>query len=260
MQNAVHDRVAHVHVRRRHVDFRAQHVAAVGKLAGAHAREQIQVLLDASVSVRALPPGLGKCAPVLADLVSAQAVHVGLAGAREIHRPCVELLEIVRGVTQMLAPVVAEPADVLLDGLDVFHALLDRVGVVETQVAVAAVIFGDAEVEADGLGVADVQIPVGLGRKARHHASIVFTAAQVLVDDLADEVSGRCGFGHRRMCPCAGDAIVSASLNFCSSCGALFPGAPPWIHRGCRHRRRQARQRCPARAPFRARHPTDRTH
>ena len=44
--DAVEHRVAHVDVRRRHVDLRAQHVRAVRELAGAHAREQVEVLLD----------------------------------------------------------------------------------------------------------------------------------------------------------------------------------------------------------------------
>jgi hypothetical protein len=40
--DAVQDRVAHVDVRRRHIDLRAQHSGAIGKLAGAHAPEQIE--------------------------------------------------------------------------------------------------------------------------------------------------------------------------------------------------------------------------
>ena len=42
----VEHRIAHVDVRRRHVDLRAQHVGAVRELAGAHPREEIEVLLD----------------------------------------------------------------------------------------------------------------------------------------------------------------------------------------------------------------------
>ncbi len=73
----------------------------------------------------------------------------------------------------MLAPVEAEPAHVLLDRLDVLELLLDRVGVVEAQVAAAAELGGDPEVEADRLGVADVEIAVGLGRKAGDDPSCV---------------------------------------------------------------------------------------
>ena len=40
----VEDRIAHQHVLGRHVDLGAQHLGAVGKLAGAHAGEEVEVL------------------------------------------------------------------------------------------------------------------------------------------------------------------------------------------------------------------------
>ena len=42
VQDAVHHRVAHVEVRRRHVDLGAQRARAVGKLARLHALEQVR--------------------------------------------------------------------------------------------------------------------------------------------------------------------------------------------------------------------------
>ena len=60
VQDAVHHRVAHVEVGRRHVDLGAQGARAVGELAGLHAREQVEVLLDGAVAVRALLAGLGE--------------------------------------------------------------------------------------------------------------------------------------------------------------------------------------------------------
>ena len=72
----------------------------------------------------------------------------------------------------MLAPIEAEPAHVALDGVDIFLLLLGRVGVVEAQVAVAAELLGDAEIEADRLGVADMEIAVRLRRKAGDDALV----------------------------------------------------------------------------------------
>ena len=57
--DAVEQRVAQVHVGRRHVDLRAQHVRAVGELAGPHAREEVEVLRDRPVAVRAVLARLG---------------------------------------------------------------------------------------------------------------------------------------------------------------------------------------------------------
>jgi hypothetical protein len=59
----------------------------------------------------------------------------------------------------------AQPFHAVDDGVDVFLFFLGRVGVVETQVAAALIIARQPEVQADRLGVADVQVAVRLGRK-----------------------------------------------------------------------------------------------
>src|SRR3989441_9292352 len=88
---------------------------------------------------------------------------------------------------EVLAPVEGEPAHVVHDGVDVLLALLGRVGVVEAQVAAAAVVSRQAEVDTDGLGVADVKVAVGLGREARDDLAAEAAGAEGLLDDLADE-------------------------------------------------------------------------
>ena len=47
VEDPVQHRVAQVDVGRRHVDLRAKHARAVGELAGAHPREEVEVLVDA---------------------------------------------------------------------------------------------------------------------------------------------------------------------------------------------------------------------
>src|SRR5690606_29480918 len=66
------------------------------------------------------------------------------------------------------------------------------VRVVEAQVTDAAVVARQAEVDGYALGVADVQVTVRLGREARDDAPAVGALAQVLFDDLAEEVRRRC--------------------------------------------------------------------
>ena len=79
---------------------------------------------------------------MLADLVGREVVDVGLAGPDQVDGPVVELLEVVRRVVEVLAPVEAEPADVGLDRVDVLLLLLLRVRVVEAEVAAAAELLG----------------------------------------------------------------------------------------------------------------------
>ena len=133
-------------------------------------------------------PGVGERAAVLADLVGGLVVDVGLAAFDEVDGPVVELLEVVGRVVEVLAPVEAEPAHVGLDGVDVLLLLLGRVRVVEAEVAAAAELLGDAEVEADGLGVADVEVAVGLGREAGDRRRDP-AGRDVGGDDLADEIA-----------------------------------------------------------------------
>jgi hypothetical protein len=93
-------------------------------------------------------------------------------------------------VVEVLPPIEAEPAHVALDGVDVLLLLLGWVGVVEAQIAAAAELLRHAEVEADRLGVADVEIAVGLGWKAGHHR-LRPPRGQVGLDDVANEIAPR---------------------------------------------------------------------
>ncbi len=190
VQDAVERGVAQIDVARRHVDLGAQHARAVRELARAHAAEQIEVLLDAAVAERAVLAGLGQRAARRAHLVLRLVVDIGLAGADQVLGPFIEPLEIIRRVIEVLAPVEAEPAHVALDGVDIFLLFLGRIGVVEAQVAAPAELLRHPEIEADRLGVADMQVAVGLRREAGDHARHPL-GVEVGLDDVADEVPPR---------------------------------------------------------------------
>jgi hypothetical protein len=93
-----------------------------------------------------------------------------MAGADQVFGELGHPVEIVGGLVEVgfagLFPRAAQPFHRIDDGVDVFLLFLLRVGVVEAQVAAAAVLGGEAEVEQDGLGVAEVQVTVRLGREA----------------------------------------------------------------------------------------------
>lgn len=59
----------------------------------------------------------------------------------------------------------------------------------------AFVVTGDAEVQADGLSVADMEITVRLRRKTGMHA-LVLTAGQIFIDDLTDKVGWAARLAH----------------------------------------------------------------
>ena len=106
--------------------------------------------------------GVVGVAAVVLELLGGQLADVGQALLDEVHGQLVGLLKVVGAVEEAVAPVEAQPVDVLLDGVHVLRVLLGGVGVVHAQVADAAEFLGGAEVDGQGLAVADVEIAVGL--------------------------------------------------------------------------------------------------
>ena len=115
-----------------------------------------------------------------------------------------------------LGPVKTEPFHRVDDAVDVFGVFFFGVGVVKAQVAHAAVVTRQAKVDADALGMAHVQVAVGLGREAGADLGGVGLALgvvggvagaacpaaggigaffQIRFDDLAQKVAGLDGFG-----------------------------------------------------------------
>ena len=187
VQDAVHDGVAEVHVRRCHVDLSAEHAAAVRELARLHATEQVEVLLHAAVAVRALRAGCRGHSPALADLFLCLIIDISETVLDELLGPYVELVEVVGGVV-FRRPLEAQPLDVLADGVHIFGVLLHGVRVVEAQVGLPAIFLSNTEVQTDGLGVADMQIAVRLWRESRLYSAIVFPVLNVFFDNLLNEI------------------------------------------------------------------------
>ena len=89
----------------------------------------------------------------------------------------------------------AQPFNVFFDGIDVFVVFFFGVGVIETQVALPIKHIRQAEIQADGFGVSDVQVAVGLGGEAGVDGG-VRARFEVVFDDGADEVVvGKLVFG-----------------------------------------------------------------
>jgi len=162
-------------------------VRSIFELALAHATEQVEVLFHAACAMRAVLAGLGQRAAMRADLLGTEIINVGLALLDQRDGELVELLEVV-GCVELFIPLEAEPGDIGLDRVDILLLFLAGVGVVEAQVAQPVELLGQAEVGADRLGVADVQVAVGLGREAQMDATVVLSRRLVRGDARLDEV------------------------------------------------------------------------
>jgi len=108
---------------------------------------------------------LGERAAVFAHLVGGQRVHVSKSMLDEGLGEPVQPVEIVRMRNRHAGPSRIQPFQPSEDGIDVLGVFRDRISIVETHVAAAAVLERQSEVQADGLGVAEMQVAVGLGGK-----------------------------------------------------------------------------------------------
>ena len=81
-----------------------------------------------------------------------------------------------------------QPLDVLHDRVHIFDVFFFWIRVVETQIGVAMEFIGKAKIETNGLGVTNMQIAVGLGRKARLHPALVLVRLQVLDDSVPNKI------------------------------------------------------------------------
>ena len=185
--DTVEDGVAHVHVGRGEIDFCAQHSVPLLVSPGAHFCKFGEVLVLCAGAPRAWCAGDGGRPAVVVHLFGAEVADVGEALLDELHGAIMHLPEIIGGLIVILAPVKAQPVDVFLDGVDVFEILLCRVGVIHAQVTFALEFEGEAEVQADGLCVADVEVPIGFRRETCGGGS-VFSPRYVFGDDLPDEM------------------------------------------------------------------------
>ena len=167
--DAIEDGIPEEHVGMGHVYLGAQHLGSVRILPVPHFAEETEVLFDAAVSPGTLGAGGFHRAAALADFLLGLVVHIGEAFVDELFGPFIQLVEIVGGI-EFLVPLETEPLDVFLYGVHIFRVLLGGIRVVIAEVGLASVFLGESEIEADALGVAKMQVAVGLRRETGHDA------------------------------------------------------------------------------------------
>ena len=185
----VDDRVAHVNIRRGHVDPGAENHFAVFEFAGAHPAEEIEVLFDRTVPAGGFPARNVEVAAVFVPLLGREVADVGFVEGDEFFGAFVHPVEIIARIIEPVAEIEPQPPDILRDRRNVFGILFRRIGVIHAQIAVPAVFCGDAEIQADRLGVTDVQISVRLRREAGYDLAAELVVAEIFGDHLPDEVA-----------------------------------------------------------------------
>lgn len=126
-------------------------------------------------------------AAVFAHLLRRQVVHIGIALFDQMFGPLVKLVEIVRGEIGLIAPIEAEPPDIVLDGIDKFLLFLRGVCIVEPEIAAPAEFFGDSEIQANRLGVPNVQVAIGF-RWETGDDCLVPAGGQIIANLIPNEI------------------------------------------------------------------------
>ena len=197
MTNSVDDRVAHIEVAGGQVDLGTQGVLVILKFALAHSAEQIQVFLDGTVPV-GRDSGRIQVTAVLLELLGRQLTDISQALLDQLNGVLIVLFKVVGTKEETVAPVKAQPVNIVLNGFHELHIFFGGVGIVHTQIAHAAVLLGGTEIDDQSLAVTDVQIAVGLRREPGVHGLTGELSAfgNILIDKGMNEIFAFGDFSH----------------------------------------------------------------
>lgn len=191
--DAIHDRVAQLHVLVLHIDAGPQDAGPLSEFTIAHRAEQRQVVLGCAVSERTLDSRFAVSATLGRDGVGILIVDVGEPLLDEVFGPSVQLIEVVARVQRFIW-FISQPTNVIDNRVNEFVVFGIGVCVVETKIAATVKLCGQPEVQGDRLGVSDVQVAVGFRWKPGDHM-VDGTGGEFLAHEFAHEVVAACGAG-----------------------------------------------------------------
>ena len=85
-------------------------------------------------------------------------------------------------------PLETQPANIIHNGLGKILAFLEGVGIIKAQIGRAAKFSCNAKVQANGLGVTDMQMAIGLRRETGNNP-VVFPGFEVTFNDIAYKIA-----------------------------------------------------------------------
>ena len=189
--NAINRGVAQVDIARSHVDLSAQHPGAIDKLTCAHALKQIKVFSFRALAVWAGFARMSKRATIFAHFLSTEIIHVSLALLDQFDCIAVKLFEVIRCPSHLTLPLKAQPLNVPLNSACIFLAFLFGICVVKAQIAVALIVECQTKIQANRLGMTNMQISIRLRWEACDNIGM-FTTRQIGLNNIADEVGDGC--------------------------------------------------------------------
>ena len=83
-----------------------------------------------------------------------------------------------------MSPLEAQPFDVVENVLHILGIFLARIGIVESQVADTVIALSHTKVHANGLGMANMQVAVGLRWETGLDAAVVLAGRKIFFNQL----------------------------------------------------------------------------
>src|SRR6476620_1603827 len=161
----VHDRVAQVHINRRHIDLCPQHFFAVSEYSILHLLKKKNIFVDGPVPEFIFNTGLCWCSFLSSNFFGAAVINIRKPLMDQLYSEVIQFIKIVTGI-KFVHPAETKPLYVVLDTVNIFYLFSFRISVIESKICCTAVFLAKPKVEANAFCVADMQIPVRLGRKS----------------------------------------------------------------------------------------------
>ena len=191
LDDAVHDWVAEVHVWISHVKLRTEYHTSFYSLRSVHFLKESKAFLNRTVAIWAGSTRGSRSTLLGCNFLCSLLVDISMSLLDHPYSKLPQLLEVVGSIIDV-APLKAEPLDVLEDIFYVFVVFLTWVGVIKSEVADTLVFFGYTEVHADGLGMTDVKVAVRLWWKTGLDSTSVLTFLEVFLNQLFYERDALC--------------------------------------------------------------------
>ena len=191
LDDAVHDWVAEVHVWISHVKLRTKYHTSFYSLRSVHFLKEGKAFLNRTVAIWAGSTRGGRSTLLGCNFLCSLLVDISMSLLDHPYSKLPQLLEVIGSIIDV-APLKAEPLDVLEDIFYVFVVFLTWVGVIKSKVADTLVFFGYTEVHADGLCVTDVKVAVRLWWKTGLDSTSVLTFLEVFLNQLFYERDALC--------------------------------------------------------------------
>jgi hypothetical protein len=158
-------RVTHNKIGRSHIYLCTESLCAIGEFAVLHTLKQFQILLNASVTPRRFLARLGKGSAVCGHFICGEIAHIGFTLFYKLNCVFIAFSEIIAAVKYAARRLEAQPADIVINTVNVLYVFFSGVGIVITEVEFTVEILCGGSVYPYSLKRADMKITVGLRRK-----------------------------------------------------------------------------------------------